>query len=151
MWIRGCLCFCPGGVCLGARGLEGGGGGGSLSGMGVLSGGNGRSRRGGCHFPRTNYFPNCLPKLHENEIIGTPRGGGARPWRPLDPPMGSLCDRDPRGQTPPLPVDRITDRCKNMTLPQTSFCGRQQGSSKVIFDRIKLLSSYCISFRIRSE
>ena len=27
------------------------------------------------------------------------------------------------GQTPPPPVDRLTDRCKNITLPQTSFAG----------------------------
>ena len=33
-------------------------------------------------------FQFCSRKLHENERIWTPRGGGARPWRPpLDPPM----------------------------------------------------------------
>ena len=34
----------------------------------------------------TNFFGR---KLHENERIWTPRGGGARPWRPhpLDPPL----------------------------------------------------------------
>ena len=34
------------------------------------------------------YFSIFCRKLHENERIWTPRGGGARPWRPLlDPPM----------------------------------------------------------------
>ena len=27
------------------------------------------------------------------------------------------------GQTPPPPVNRIIDRCKNITLPQTFFAG----------------------------
>ena len=45
------------------------------------------------------------------------------PWRQTTPP--------PRRQTPtgcrhPTPVNRMTHRCKNITLSQISFCGRQQ-------------------------
>ena len=48
------------------------------------------------------------------------RPGGSPPGNPLgaDPPQ----TRHPQEQTP-LPVSRITDTCKNITLPQTSFAG----------------------------
>ena len=45
---------------------------------------------GGCaNCQKCYYVSNICRKLHENERIWTPRGGGgARPWRhPLDPPM----------------------------------------------------------------
>ena len=44
---------------------------------------------GGCaNSQNCYYFSIFCWKLHENERIWTPGGGGARPWRPpLDPPM----------------------------------------------------------------
>ena len=36
-------------------------------------------------------------------------------------------------QVLPLPVNRITDRCKNITLPQASFAGGNKGKSAVWF------------------
>ena len=59
-----------------------------------------------------------------------PRGclpGGVSAWVCL---FGGLCPRGclPRGKClpngcTPHPVNRMTDRCKNITLPQTSFAG----------------------------
>ena len=48
---------------------------------------------GGCaNSQNCYYFSNFCRKLHENERIWSPGGGGARPWRhPLDPPMVSVC------------------------------------------------------------
>ena len=48
---------------------------------------------GGCaNFQNCYYFSNFCRKLHENERIWTPGGGGgARPWPPpLDPPMALI-------------------------------------------------------------
>ena len=44
------------------------------------------------------------------------RGGGGPPGTPLPPGPGIPRTRHP-------PVDRMTDRCKHITLPQTSFAG----------------------------
>ena len=44
--------------------------------------------RGGANSQNCYYFSHFCRKLHENERIWTPGGGGGRPWRiPLDPPM----------------------------------------------------------------
>ena len=49
--------------------------------------------------------------------------GGCLPRRGCLP--GGCVSQHAMGQTPPPPVDRMTDRCKNTTLPQTSFeCGK---------------------------
>ena len=57
--------------------------------------------------------------------------GGAPPWQ--RPPCHVTCDaswnRDP-------PVNRMTHRCKNITLPQTSFTG---GKYYHLYNKIKLL------------
>ena len=59
-----------------------------------------------------------------------PGGGGLNQAPPPDqtpPGPGTAQTRHPpRDQTPhapPPPVDRMTDRCKHITLPQTSFAG----------------------------
>ena len=43
-------------------------------------------------------------------------------------PSGCL----PRRCTPPTPVNRITDRCKNINLPQTSFAGGKYVKSHIV-------------------
>ena len=54
----------------------------------VNSGGSRIFPRGGANSQKCYYFSIFCRKLHENERIWTPGGGGARPWRPpLDPPM----------------------------------------------------------------
>ena len=52
----------------------------------------GFSPGGGANSQNCYYFSHFCRKLHENERIWTPGGGGgARPWRPpLDPPMNRL-------------------------------------------------------------
>ena len=71
------------------------------------------------------------------------------PWRQtlLDayPPGHVTCDACWEANTPPPPVDRMTDACKNITLPQTSFAGGnnsnesyyrpQRSWAKVIFSQ----------------
>ena len=42
----------------------------------------GFSPGGGANSQKYYYFSIFCRKLHENERIWTPRGGGARPWRP---------------------------------------------------------------------
>ena len=57
-----------------------------------------------------------------------PGGGGVSAVEGWGVCLGGVCPEwgvyhHAMGQTPPLPVNRITDRCKNITLPQTSFAG----------------------------
>ena len=56
-----------------------------------ISGGSRISPGGGANSQNCYYFSHFCRKLHENERIWNPRGGGARPWRPpLDPPMSMI-------------------------------------------------------------
>ena len=56
---------------------------------------------------------------------------------PPPPPPGA--DLPPGPATPP-PVNRMTDRCKNTTLPQTSFTGGKNWNT--VKGEIKLIISY---------
>ena len=141
VWSGGCLLLGqsgPGGVCFG-----GGGGvvvsglGGLVSGLGgvwsrgggVWSGGSGLGRsapggRGGV-WSRGVSAPGGWCLVWGGLVWGSaPRGGGGGVWsRGLSAPGGSA----PRGvvsqhalrQTPP--VNRMTDRCKNISLATTSL------------------------------
>ena len=72
---------------------------------------------------------------------------GQRPlWTETHPLDRDSPDRDPPGQRPPLErdhprqrplVNRITDRCKNITLAQTSFAGGNYRSGTVNFQSEK--------------
>ena len=92
-------------------------------------------RRVGC-LPRGwgVYLVGCLPSrgvcpggvfewggcLHGGVYVG-----GVSTWGCL--PRGGVCLTV---CTPPAPVNRMTDRCKNITLPQTLFVG---GKNKMQF------------------
>ena len=93
----------------------------------------GFSPGGGANSQKCYYFSIFCRKLHENERIWTPRGGGARPWRPpLDPPMVSQpqrvgaplilpglsyrCFWDSRPASP-LPIDIENMQCKAIIKP----------------------------------
>ena len=61
-------------------------------------------------------------------------------------PGGSVCpggvSQYAMGQTPP-PVSRITDMCKNITLPQTSFAGGKKCTSTNIYFHFRLSTKNC--------
>ena len=69
----------------------------------------------------------CVPPGAVAVLRGSPPGTPHTPT-PHPPGAGTPGTRHPPGpgtpqdQTPP-PVNRMTDRCKNITLPQTSFAG----------------------------
>ena len=63
----------------------------------------------------------CLPRW------GLP--GGVYPWGVC--PGGCL----PRGVCPLSLVNRMTDRCKNITLPQTSLAGGNKGRNGIFLSR----------------
>ena len=56
-----------------------------------------------------------------------------------DPPgVGTPSEQTPHGTRHP-PVNRMTNRCKNITLPQTSFAGGNNLNKKKLF-RIQAVS-----------
>ena len=80
-------------------------------------------------------------------------GWGDLPNPPVGRPWGGVCptppDADPPACRTPLPmtcdacweanppVDRMTDACKNITLPQTSFaCGKNSESESPLYTTI---------------
>ena len=63
---------------------------------------------------RTALSSGCLGGLHQTHPPGT-----------RHPPEPA-----PRTRHPPPVVDRMTDRCKHITLPQTSFGGGKNGLSR---------------------
>ena len=78
-----------------------------------------------------------------------------RAWKPGEPPPrpgtppGTRHPPTPtpgRRHTPPgtrhTPVNRITDTCKNITLPQTSFAGGKYSIPKSILPQMGCLQSY---------
>ena len=78
---------------------------------------------------------------------GSPQQGGL-PCRGVSPAGGvslegglpACTEADP----PPPPVNRMTNRCKNITLPQTSFAGGKNYLLGVIRGRLQFII-YCIS------
>ena len=60
-------------------------------------------------------------RMRTTRSSGRP-GGGVSPRTRHSPP----------GADPPPPVNRITDACKNITLPQTSFAGGKNGSEPIL-------------------
>ena len=71
--------------------------------------------------PRVGCVPGgCLPRgcLPEGRLPG---GGGSA--------QGVCVSQHAMGQIPLPPMNRMTDRCKIITLPQTSFAGGKNWSS----------------------
>ena len=67
----------------------------------------------------------CVPVV----VYRTGVGGGHYPGRGSP---GGLClgERGSLSGRPPPPVNRMTHRCKNITLPQTSFAGGNKNPQK---------------------
>ena len=85
-----------------------------------------------CPTPLDADPPGCRPFLHADPPwMLTPAG-----YRPsldadtsldADPPFHVTCDAC--WEANPTPMNRMTHRCKNITLPQTSFAGGNQFNS----------------------
>ena len=50
------------------------------------------------------------------------------PEQPCMPPLGATMHAPSRSNHTRPPVNRMTNRCKNITLPQTSFAGGKKGN-----------------------
>ena len=62
---------------------------------------------------------------------------------------GGVCIPACNGVHPHTPLDRMTDRCKNITLPKTSFAGgKNRVQYKIVQKTCYLVPSvsYCSSF-----
>ena len=104
--------------------------------------------RGACMActPRPRMLPShaCPPATHIPRPC-TPRGH-AHPQPCMPPghacPSGHAC---PPGHAHPPPVNRMTNRCKNITLPQTSFAGgnkiKRKHSSRMRITHLLTLSN----------
>ena len=71
--------------------------------------------------------------------LGRP-GAGVCPTRP---PGHVTCDAC-WGAKPPCPVNRMTHRCKNITLPQTSFAGSINARSRQVLV-VNELSNFAVN------
>ena len=72
----------------------------------------------------------CLLTVSHSAQGGLHPKGSAQPPGCRPPQMQTPWMQTPPGCTPPpLRVNRMTDRCRNITLPQTSFAG---GNNKTI-------------------
>ena len=136
-----CWSLLPGGgVCsAGVSAPEGSAPGGSVADPGFARGGGANSPGG----VPTYDFAKFFQKLHEIERIWAPRGGRVSLHPPLDPPhvcswgvsapggllpvggllLGGVCSWGgiPACTEADPPVNRMTDRCKNITLATTSL------------------------------
>ena len=72
---------------------------------------------------RTARSSSRLGGLHQ----ASPRDQAPLDHAPLPPGPG----------TPPHPMNRMTDRCKNITLPQTSFAGGKNGRTAAVAPEMK--------------
>ena len=61
--------------------------------------------------------------------VSVQRGLSVRGW------VGGLCQEDPP------PVNKMINRCKNITLPQTSFAGGKNAGCKFVLVVIELFNS----------
>ena len=69
------------------------------------------------YFFRKTSKQECIPIVCATSALYR-TGGGA-----VSLTEDSHCTETPPAQRPPPPVNRITDRCKNIILPQTFFAG----------------------------
>ena len=81
---------------------------------------------GGVYPPRGVYLPMGLPARGVLAQGGVPAPGGCTC------PGGCTWPRCMLAYTPP--VNRMTDRCKNITLPQTSFADGNNNKSRWYFN-----------------
>ena len=97
---------------------------------------------------RRNYFTTTTRngKAHSTRMHSSRMRTARSSSRP-----GGVSTRHPPGSRPhpeqacPPPVNRMTDRCKNITLPQTSFAGgnnREMGTLQLEVTFLYLKSSY---------
>ena len=86
---------------------------------------------------RTARLLTVFPSMHS--AGGCLLLGGSGPGR-VFAPGGRVCSRGVSQhalrQTPPC-MDRMTDRCKNITLPQTSFAGGNKSLGSPIKSKMK--------------
>ena len=61
--------------------------------------------------------------LHQTPPWSRPPGAGTHPPEQAPPKDQTPQSSHPPGSRHPPPMNRMTDRCKNITLPQTSFAG----------------------------
>ena len=124
-------CVPPAAVAVGGCLLPGGS---PCGGLGCLLPRGGSPCQGGCLLPGGFSLPGGVPPSWEVSLPGW--GGASFP--------GSLPARGVSLMGDPPPVNRMTNRCKNITLPQTSFAGgKNTRSSQKINSNI--YGKQCIS------
>ena len=85
-----------------------------------------------CTLPGNHARPSTT--MHTPQQPQHPPSNHAHPLQPCTPPPATT-HTHPLATTHAPPVNRMTNRCKNITLPQTSFAGGNNTHSILVIKR----------------